>query len=267
MLDRLLANASINLKFFRRNRLVLAMALVFACVTLLYVTGSLLFGSTTGRFEIVSTIFLQLSYFTSVFTAGLGLLLVSSQVRGRSIKLVVTKPCSPDVWLTSAFASAIGVAALLHAATLVIALGLSLAWGLPVQSGFLFVAIVSFLRSVIILGYLVLLTMLFHPVVAVLCAIIFTESTFYGLRFETLAAIKATGGNILLPLFEKASYVVYMLLPMTSPYEQEQGEILQTFRVSTAQWAMCFYSLAYAATLTLVFYFLALRLLRRKNLM
>jgi hypothetical protein len=265
--ELILANVSINLKFFRRNRLVLAMGLVFVAVTLIYTTGSLMFGSTAGHFEAVTAIFMQLSYFTSLFTAGLGLFLVSAHVRGRSIKLVVTKPCTPDVWLASAFLSAMGVAFALHMATLIVAVGLSWAWGILMQGGFAFVAISSFVRSAIMLGYLVMLTMLFHPVVAVLCAVVFTESTFYAIRFEALAAIKATGGNLLLPLLEKASYLIYMILPMTVPYEREQGDIFQTFRVSGAQWLTCFYSIVYAATLTIVFYFISLRLLRRKNLM
>ncbi|HSY47516.1 MAG TPA: hypothetical protein VLC46_01770 [Thermoanaerobaculia bacterium] len=267
MLDQLLANIAIDLKFFRRNRLLLAIAFVFIAVTAIFITGSLVWGSSSGRFEIVQAIFMQLSYFTSLFTAFLGLLLVSTQVRSKNIKLVLTKPCRPEVWLASAFLSAIGVAFLLHIATLLVAIVLSLVWGIPLQAGFAFLTITAFVRSVIILGYLVLLTMAFHPVVAVLLAVVFTESTFYELRMAVLTGIKATGGNILLPLLEKSSYLIYMLLPMTTPYEEKYGAVTQSMRVSGELWATSIYSLAYAATLTLLFYFGSLRLLQRKNLM
>ena len=267
MLDQLLANIAVDLKFFRRNRLVLAMAIVFVAITLLYITASLMWGSSSGRFEIVSTVFHQLSYFTSIFTAGLGLVLVSTQVRSKNIKLVLTKPCSPRIWLSSAFLSALGVAMVLHVANLVVAVGLSLIWGLPVQNGFVFLTVVTFVRSAIVLAYLVFLTMLFHPVIAVLFSIVFTEMTFYGLRMATLTGIKATGGNILLPVIEKGSYLVYMLLPMTSPYADKYGDVEMTFRASPEMWMSALYAAGYAATIILIFYFGSLRILERKNLM
>lgn len=267
MRDQLLANIVVDLKFFLRNRLVLAMAFVFVAITLIYITASLMYGSSSGRFEIVSTVFSQLSYFTSVFTAGLGLFLVSSQVRSKSIKLVLTKPCSPQVWLTAAFLSATGVAFLLHLLTLGVAVGLSLLWDLPVQSGFAFMAIETFIRSAIILAYLVFLTMVFHPVLAVLLALVFTEATFNGLRMAALTGIKATGGNILLPALEKGSYLIYMILPMTSPYEGKYGDVAQTFRATPEVWMTALYSLGYAITVILLFYFGSLRVLERKNLM
>jgi hypothetical protein len=267
MLDQLFANISVHLKFFRRNRLVLAIAILFSVITTIYITASVMFDSSAGRFDIVQTVFIQLSHFTSIFTGALGLFLVSSHVRSGNVKLVLTKPCSPRVWLSSAFLSAIAVAFVLHLATLLVAIALSLVWGLPIQSGFFFLAIETFIRSIIILGYLIFLTMAFHPVVAVLLSIVFTESTFHGLRMATLTAIESTGGNFLLPVVEKGSYLVYMLLPMTSPFAERYGDVMQTFRVSTVQWQAAAYSLAYASVLTLLFYFGSLRLLLRKNLM
>jgi len=266
MRDQFLANFAVDVKFYRRNKLLLAMALLFLGIALLFTGGSILFGSAAGRFELLLQLFGQLHFYTLTFTAGLGLFLVSSQIRGKNVKLVFTKPCPPEVWLGAGFASAMAVSFVLYAASYLVIVVLSLVWRIPLQAGFAFLTLQHFLEAVVVLSYLIFLTMAMHPVIAVLIVILLNENVFYQIRLGLLAAIRNSGG-FLLPLFEKITWAIYLLLPMYAPYEERTAAVGRSMRVTTQQWTMMLWSLAYTAAFAALFYILSLQLLRRKNFM
>jgi hypothetical protein len=265
--DRLWLNVAVQLKFYRRNRLLLVIGLLFLLLFAVSVALSLTFGSTTGRFEIVRSVVSQLSGFSLAFLGGLALFSISSHLRNRSLKMVLTKPCPPEVWLGSVYLSAILIAVALYAAIAGLSTLLCLAWKIPVQTGFFFVAAQGLLGSLVVLFYLGFLSTLMHPVMAVLVALLLNESTFYGLRFALLTAMRTTGGNLLLPVLEKATYLLYMVLPIFEPFAEKTEAVQSSLRATGADWRVLLEAAGYTLAAAGLFYCLSLLFLKRKNLM
>ena len=266
MREQFWVNLTADLRFYRRNRLLLVVGLLFLVITAISATYSLTAGSATSKFDLVRSVFDELNEFAVIFTASLSLFLISSHLRNRNIKMVVTKPCLPETWLAAAFGSAVIAAAALFAIILGAVLLACLAWRIPYQSGFALVSLESFLQAVVVMGYMLLLALLMHPAVAVVAALLFNENTFYGMRFALLTAIKTTGGNLLLPVIEKVTYAVYMLLPTFSPYAAKTAQVHESLRGSAEAWKALASIALYALGASALFFFLSVFVLRRKNL-
>jgi hypothetical protein len=266
MLEQFWVNLKVDLLFYRRNRLLLVVGLLFLVISAISATYSLVAGSATSRFDLVRSVFGELNEFGKIFTASLSLFLISSHLRNRNIKMVVTKPCLPETWLAAALGSAVIASAALFAVILGGTLSACLVWHIPYQSGFALVSIESFLQAILVMSYMLLLTLLMHPAVAVVVALLFNEDTFYGMRFALLTAIKATGGNPLLPIIEKITYAVYMVLPTFSPYAVKTADVHESLRASAASWKALASVALYALGAAALFFFLSVFVLRRKKL-
>jgi hypothetical protein len=266
-MKQLRANVSTHLKFFRRNRLLLAIAIVFTLVAAIYTTASLLFQSTAGRFELIRTVFDQLTWYSLIFTAALGLVLMSTHLRGKAVKLVLSKPCSVETWVASGFLSAILVSAILYTVVFLVSVSLSLIWNVPLQSGFAYITIEMFTRAVVTMSVITFLATLFHPIVALMLMMFFNEQMFYGLRLAFMTAVESTGGNVLLPFIEKAMYAIYMLLPMQNLLSELSSDVYMSMRVTGEQWRYLMTSVVYSLCVATVFYLLSVRAVYRKNLM
>ncbi len=265
MLEKLRANIRVHLRFYRRNRLLAGIAILFIAIALIYVGGSLLFGTATGRFELTRDLFAELTQFAFLFIAIVGIVLVSVDVRGRAVKLVFTKPCPPEVWLASAFSSAIALAVVLYAAILGTVAILSAVWAIPFQTGFVYVSVEMLFQSVIVMGYMTFLSLVMHPIIAIIIAIVFNEGIFFTIRTGLIAAIKSTGGNVLLPVLEKFTYLLYLVTPMFDPYDEQSSAVKSAMRVPDGYWHYLLFTAAYAITVTALFYLLGAVSLRRKN--
>ena len=266
MLDLLLLNTRVHLKFFARNRLILALAaVVFAYFGLSFVPF-LFMATSIGRFELLRSIVTQLSSLTLLVTSSLGLFAVTSHLRGRSLKLVATRPCPLEIWLASVFLAGSLVTAGLHLLLAAITAILSLAWGVPYQSGFTFVAIDAFLRAMIWFSYLTALGVAFHPVVAVLLALVLNEGTLYGLKFMIATAVKTTGPGWMLTAAGSLVDTVYMALPMFEPLSDKTGDVYSSLRTVGADWPVLIQIGGYAALVVAFFYCLSDLLIRRKSL-
>jgi hypothetical protein len=202
-----------------------------------------------------------------IFIAALGLFVISSHLRNRSVKMVLTKPCRPETWLGSVFLSAALVGLAIFAIILSFGLVLCLIWGIPIQTGFFYLALEQFLHALIVFGYLSFLAVVMHPVPAVLLALMFNEQVFYQLRIALLTGIKTTGGSILLAPLEKLTYLIYMVLPSFGPYAEKTGAVQESMRASAAEWTALGQVALYAFAAFGLFYLLSDFALRRKNLM
>src|SRR5882672_7023010 len=165
MAELLRANVLANFAYYRRSRLLIAFALVFLLLTGLTSLPTFFVKSGIQNFNSLQEIYSTMNGFLLFFAAGLGLFIISSHLRNRSLKMVFTKPCSPALWLTSAFLSAVAVSFLLHCIVLGGAAALSLGWHLPVRGGLVFVSMDTFLASVGIIAYMMLLTTVAHPAI------------------------------------------------------------------------------------------------------
>jgi ABC-type transport system involved in multi-copper enzyme maturation permease subunit len=266
MREQIGLHLGVHFRFFRRNRLLIAVAAVFLAITGISLTGALLFSSSTSRFESIRSVSGALNGVVSILVPAMGLFLVSSHLRNRNLKMVFTKPSTPEVWVFSGLLAAILVGCALHLLVWLVSVGLSLAWGIPVQAGFLFTALDSLFRSAILLGYLLCLAVVMHPVVAVLVIFVLNESAFYGLMFMMEAAIRATGGNPFLPALREVFRLVYMIIPITDPLSERSREVAMSLRVEAGDWRTLLMRAGYTLVVLTFFYLLSTLGLRRRNL-
>jgi len=266
MREQFKANLRAHILYYRRSRLLLAFALVFLGMTLLYSLPALFSPLQGAAFSAAREIFTTLNMFLTAFSAGLGLFIVSSHLRDRNLKMVFTKPCPPEWWLASAYLSAVLVSALVNAAILACALAVSLVAHAKIQAGLAFVSLDTFAGSLALTAYFMFLAMIIHPVIAVVFALVFNPSIFYHMQIWTQALINSGAGGAFLRLVERLFHILYMTFPMVHPFSRETSGIENSLRVETGHWHYAFYSLGYALALTALSYCLSLFFLRRKKL-
>jgi hypothetical protein len=265
MRDQLAEHLSALFKFYRRSRLLLAIGLVYLAGIGVSVALSVAARSGTGRFELIRALFDQLNGFASVLTAALGLLVISSHLRRKTLKVVFTKPSPPDLWLAACLLSAATVSLAAHASTLGLVYGLSLAWGVPLQPGFAVLSAHAYLCAMVLLGFVTFLTMAVHPAIAVMLVLVLRESTFFWLRF-TLAARVAGEWNAFYWLLERVCYVVYLVLPSLRPYEGKLESVSVSLRASPTDAWVLLQTAGYSLACLVFYYALSAALLRRKDL-
>jgi ABC-type transport system involved in multi-copper enzyme maturation permease subunit len=265
MTELLRANVLANFAYYRRSRLLLAFTLVFLLLTGLSSLPALFINSGVRNFNALQGIFSDLNGFLLFFAGGLGLFIISSHLRNRSLKMVFTKPCSPALWLVSAFLSAVAVSLLLNCIVLASAVVLSLGWHLPVRAGLIFVSVDTFVASVGIIAYLILLATLVHPAIAVTFALIFNADLFYEVQTWTQAVIRSGNSSAALRALDRLFHYLYLLLPMVHAFGKKTESIYTSLRVLHGEWKYLLFSFGYAVALSAFCYFLALFALQRKK--
>lgn len=259
------ANLRADFIFYRRSRLLLAFGLAFLLLTGLSMMPTLFSNSRLDRFGVLQEIFQTLTLFTKVLSGGLGLFIASSHLRNRSLKMVFTKPCSPGLWLLAAFLSAAIVALLLHAGVLLTLTGLSLIWHLPVRMGLLFLALNSFVTSLIVIAYTLLLGTLVHPALAVTFIVIFSADTFFSLQKWALSVIAAGNAHAGIRALEKLFQTLYLALPVYGPFAEKFRGAESAYRTAATDWKYLLYSFGYALVFSAFCYFVALLALQKKR--
>jgi ABC-type transport system involved in multi-copper enzyme maturation permease subunit len=265
MAELIWANTLANFAYYRRSRLLLAFMLVFLLLTGLSSLPPLFTDSGVQTFNALQGIFSELNVFLLLFAGGLGLFIISSHLRNRSLKMVFTKPCTPAVWLASAFSSAVAVSLLLNGIVLASIVALSLGWHVPVRAGLLFVSADTFIASVGIIAYLMLLGTLMHPAMAVTFALIFNADMFYDAQFWAQALIRSGNSSLFVRIIERVFHCLYLLLPMVHAFGKKTEGIYTSLRVMHGEWKYLLFSLGYALALSAFCYFVALFALQRKK--
>lgn len=266
MLRQLALNTRVHLLFYARNRLLLAFALLMVLLFGLTLVPMLMFETSSDRFNLLRGITGQMSGYALVFTASLGLFAVSSHLRSRNVKMVLTKPCLPETWLASIFLSAFLVAVAIYTLLALAAAALSWYWTIPWQWGFVFVAIDGVARALIQMALLTTLSTAFHPVVAVLIALFFNEGIFYQLKYLVAGAIAADGGKPWLLAASVLCDSLYTVMPMAEPLSKRTAPVYSSLRVAGADWLNLAGSFGYSLLLCVFLFLVADYLLRRKNL-
>jgi ABC-type transport system involved in multi-copper enzyme maturation permease subunit len=263
--ELLKANFVTNFAYYRRSRLLLAFLLVFLALTGLYSIPPLFTDSVFQSFNALHEIFSVLNEFLLFFAGGLGLFIISSHLGSRNLKMVFTKPCPPALWLAAAFLSAVAVSFLMISAVLASAMALSLGWHVPVRAGLVFVSLDTFIASVGIIAYLILLAMLVHPAVAVALALIFNAGLFYDAQVWTQSMIRSGNSSFGLRALEKLFHYLYLVLPMVHVFDEKTANIYSSLRVGHGDWKYLLYSFGYALALSAFCYCVALSALQKKR--
>jgi len=268
MYPLLWANIQTNFIFYRRNRLLVAAAVFIVLMMGLTSIPGFLFTSKTQHLELLKSVLQLVSGFGTVVTVGLGLTLVSEHIRDRSVKMVFTKPCPPEVWLLSSFLSAGLVAAVIFAGAFSISMPLFLIWGIPFQSGVVYILVNDFFQAISLMAFATFLSVVLHPVLALFFLLVFREGLFYWFKIILAGGIKATGDGAYAPLLKVVKMAVdtlYMIWPTFSPYESQMTQLSSTLRGSDADWTYLGLAIVYASVLTALFYFLTDFVLKRKR--
>jgi hypothetical protein len=268
MYAQVMANVGVNFKFYRRNRLLLVAGLLIMLVTALSTVPSLFFLTKAQHLSIIITAASQLSNFATIIIPALGLMLISHHLGNRSIKMVFTKPCLPEAWLVSSSISAVIVAALFYIGIFLICTMLFAVWSIQFQWGLVFVLLNDFAHTLIWLGYITFLAVFFRPVVAVLFVIIFQEGSFYYLKLLLISGIKTATGSLalFLKLAKGLVDVIYMLLPLTNPFQEKTEHVYKSLRGGDADWLTLIATWGYALGISLFFFLLAGYFLKKKRL-
>jgi hypothetical protein len=265
--EMLRANMRADFTFYRRSRLLLAFAIVFLLISGLFMLPTFFSDSRVEHFNTLRQIFDTLAFNVEILSGGLGLFIVSSHLRNRSLKMVFTKPCPPGLWLASAFLSAAFVAFLLTAGVLLSTIALSLCWHVPVRAGLLFMSLHSFVISLIVIGYTLLLGTLVHPALAIAVILIFNEASFFSAQEWAQAMIRSANGHAHLGIrvLEKFFYVIYLAAPTYEPFKQKFQTVDYSYRASAGEWKYLLYSAGYVLVSWAFCYFVALFALRKRR--
>ena len=263
--EQLRANIATNLRFFRRNRILLGATLLYLAFTALMLIPSVIFGSLSKHFDILKSLDGSLGNTVIVFTALMGLLYMASHFRNRNVKMVLTKPCTPETWLLALVISAAVVSLVLNVMAAAISAILFAVWDIPFQGGLIFITLDNYLSGLVIFAFVIFLATSMPPVLAVIVAIVASESTIYWLRTIVAAGIDAnvSGG---LSTLDKVLYGIYMVLPSYSLFQHQSEAVYQTWRVAPRDWLPLLYTLLYTGAMMTLFYLLTLVALRRKSL-
>jgi hypothetical protein len=237
--------------------------LMMASITLAF---SLFMYSDAQKFAQLTGMFRTLNGYAFVFAPLLGLFVVSSHLRNKQIKIVVTKPCSPETWLASCLLSAALMSAAVYALILVLVLAASLAWGIPLQSGFLFGAVREFCVAMVALAFIVPLATLVHPVAAALIALFFEEKVWYGMKFMLTAYTTSGHPGLATRVGNWVVNGIYYAVPMFDPFNERVEHVYRSMRASGGDWLYVLYTAGYAVAAGLFCYLLSSRILRRRAL-
>jgi hypothetical protein len=265
MTEILKANILANFAYFRRSRLLYAFIIVFFLLTGLSSVPALFIKSIIRNFDTLHSIAESLAVFLFLFSAVLGLFVTSSHLRNRSLKMVFTKPCSPALWLFSAFLSASLLSLALHAVVLFAVILLAWWWHLAVVSGLVFLFAIFFAYSVGIIAYLMLLGTIMHPAIAVVVAILFNASIFYSIWSSTLGMSTYYKSSRALHVLERLFYLLYMTLPISFPFSDQMRDSASTLRVMHGEWKYPAYALGYSLALSAFCYCVGLFALQRRK--
>lgn len=266
MKQQIIATIRANLIFYRRNLLLLGLGIALLFFYSLSMISTLLFTSTSIRFDTVKQTFLGLNGMASTFTALLGLLTLYYHINNRSMKMILTKPCRPETWLLGTFLSTLLFSSFLYEIIFVIAFIIFSFYGYSFAQGLLYISVYYFISGLNIFAILTLLTVIMHPVIAAIVSLFFQETTFYGLLALVMSGLKLTPDNKMLLFLKYTIYSIYLVLPQYDPFHDEIREVFETFRVTGADVVYLGYTLLYTIVLSSFCFFLTSYLLKKKRL-
>ena len=144
-----------------------------------------------------------------------------------------------------------------------------LVWRIPFQWGLAYVVLDEFLRLAMMYAALTFLTIIIHPLIAVLMLMVINESTFYWLILWLSAGIRNTAGGLAKAALTAGKYLLYalyMLLPSSRPFPEQAAKITASLKISFSDLRYFAATLAYSLLVSALFYFLSVFALKHKRL-
>lgn len=269
MREKLLANISANLRFFRRNRLFLLAVLFFLIMSSLSFLPGLFFADFVDHFDIVLRISNNMGTFGDFLSGAMILMLISYHLRGRSLKMVVTKPCTVALWTGAGMLTAGLVAFVFYLVIALVCSGLMLAWEIPFQWGIFYVCAYRFLVCLIVIAYLGFLAVIMHPVAAIFFLLVVNNGTLHYFILMLESKAQSSGETIAASLSGFGAVLIkglYGVLPSFSPFSKKTNAIFESLRVMPGEWLYLLYVCTYTLIVVSFFYLLSIYILGNKNL-
>jgi hypothetical protein len=266
VLEHLRLHTRIHLKFLARSRVLLGFVILIAVGMAVSLVPALFLDTFSNRFEMLKGVALQLHGAARMLTAGIGLFVLWSHRRQRSIKMVTTKPSPLESWVGSVFLSAALAGLAAHAAVAAATYVLSLYWGLPYEIGFLYVAMDRFVESLIALGVLTALSAVLHPIIATLLVLFFNESMFESLGTILTGVSESGRGSPIAAVSMKILRTLYYVVPSYGPFNDKTEALERSLRVAFSDWKYLAASCGYTLLACAACYFVTLVVLRRRPL-
>lgn len=263
----LAANLATNLRYYRRNRLLVAGAFTLLVLLGLFAIPTAIYSTAGQRFRMVGSLLQSFDLFTVLLIGVLGLVAVPAHLRSRSYELVVTRACPPETWLLSHYASAGLVAAGLCLTGFVLGGVMFLALDIPFQWGLAYLAVYTFCKAMILFSYLTFLAILLHPALAALVALLLQEGTFWTLLLWVGSGTSVTQSKAFLAFLsalEPVLRLAYAVVPTYAPYSSAAQRITATFRIEAGDLTHLGVAALYSAVLGLLLYLLTALALRRR---
>jgi ABC-type transport system involved in multi-copper enzyme maturation permease subunit len=263
---QLLANTFTHLRFYRRNRLLVLVGILIGIMFLISIVPTAITAS--KRFDTIQALVSTAEGFLVMLAAVLGLVTISHHVRTRSLKLVITHPCSMETWVLSHFVSALIVVTTLFAGVLLLALGLFLVWGVPVQWGLFYVLLQSLCSAMVIFAFLLFLSTVVHPVVAALIALVFSPETLRWLITIIKAQAEMVPDGVLKTLDQILLTVfhgLYLVWPEYSPFAEQTTRLQRSYLVAAGDTWVIVLTVLYTTLLCALSFFLTSAVLKRKR--
>jgi len=262
------ATARTHLRLFRRNRLLLAGGLVVLAVMGVALLPSLLYTTAGERFTVIDRLCEQLSTFVAGLAGIMGLLGIALPFRDRSYELVVTKPCTPEIWLGGHFLAGAQILALLTATWVGVAFALFTVSGVPPQAGLWYAGAAQLLVALVIFSWLTLLGAFFHPALALVIALLvqpeFIRNLLLWLETGTNLS-RYTMSRVLLATLKPLLVGLYEALPVFSPAGEAGDRVLATLRVAPGDLGKLAEGVAYTLVAAALAFLLATARLRARR--
>jgi hypothetical protein len=241
MSTRIIANIKTNLRFFSRNKLFLVAVLFCMIITSLSFLPNLFFSDSVDRFDTVLRINNSLGSFGYLLSGTMILLFISHHLRGRSLKMVVTKPCTPAEWVATGMLTAAIVTFVYYVLVVLICSGLMLYWDIPFQSGIFFVSIYRFLICLAVISYIGFLTVVMHPVVTIFFLLVVNDTLLYSFILMLDSKAQSTGDGAVAALSGFGALlikVIYGVVPNFSPFTDKVDAIFESLRIIPGEWLL-----------------------------
>lgn len=268
MMKAFQSNLVAHLIFFRRNRLVLLVGLFLCFIWGSTLIPSLLFISARDKFQLIQMLMSQSHGVVMVFVAALAVMALHYNFNQRCFKMVITRPCPPEVWLLALYAAVMLVAAVLYALVLVAVVVLFRVWHIPLQWGVFYVVGNSFLTVMTIVPVLIFLVTVMHPFLAIILMALANEGTFYGLLVMLSAALShatAPWAKFWYGVANTVVYGVYLVVPSYSLFERKVAKIHSSLRMGWNDLEWLGLTLLYTVLIGALFFALAALALRRRR--
>ena len=234
MLNKVIANAQANLIFYRRNKLLWLIGLFFLIYCGLSMIPAFFYTTSQNKFDVLLMALRSIFFFVKVFVLAMGVLTVWYQLRNRCYKMVVTRPCPPELWIVGTYASALFVILILYLAIFGCCLLFFVAFKVPVQWGILYLMGDEFGSLLAQFSLLNLLCVLMHPFMGFLIYLTFNDWVFYQLTILTSAGYQgaeSAWGKALYGMGKALFSILYFAVPSWDLNGKRTDAVWQSLRL------------------------------------